>query len=1206
MDAGRVQSCILFLAVWTLAAGPVARGAPSMVDFPFSGDPESTFGQRADAGPGFALGLPAVDAESLQKRWRIDATTVQAVTATDPVTGLVVRQERRWVPATGFVLLATTVRNDGSRDQAVEAVDVVQWTFRVVDDARYRRLTYRNDQWYGSTYWTGPDWTRVGRDWHHPGSATPSVRRFMAPRAGRITVTGRIYKADTKNGGGDGVRLSIRLGMQLLWQAEINGDDTRGVEPSCELDVTAGDALRFIVHKRGSITYDTTHWDPIITYSDGARFQASRGFSTEHQGAGGWSYEMEVSRDSAAGLPQLHSFATDCALRCRTPVVTQPVRLSYRTDLPLIILADGADAQGIALAVTEPSAWRLRAALTKKGSFSVALSMGDPQDLKPGQSVRLPEVAVGTYRGSWITGLGLLSRLAGHKKASARGGLRDQLRRAFQRLGPPRPSTVEAGDTASYPELDLWAMIQADWHRQDAGLESGAADSYAAATVRHLAKARELAAVLRRSRAHDFIRPEARRLDELAAAAKDPDRTGEERRLHYLQVRWLKRLIALANPLMRFPSLCFCKRVPTSYSHLVMQYYGWRARPGGGIFILRQPGFSVKARSVLGDALAPGNVLEPRLSYDAERIVFSFVPCREEGYDPATLTNDTDEGFYHLYEVNVDGTGLRKLTSGPYDDIMPAYLPDGDIVFCSTRRRGYARCFGGQFSRRWHVYTLHRLDRDGGTVRTLSYHDTNEWFPVVSNSGTILYSRWDYIDRDAVTHQNLWSTRPDGTNPIAVWGNATARPHCTFQLQPIPHSEKIVFTASAHHSITAGAIAVVDPNAGLNGMQAITRITPQVPFPEAESRSIREYYAAPWPLSEQFFLVAYSPAPLVWEPGANERNALGIYLIDVFGNRELIYRDPDIGSTNPCPLVPRRRPPVLASTLPPAAPQTGEVVLVNVYEGLGGAPPGSLKELRIVQIFPKTTNVANTPPIGMAGEENARAILGTVPIESDGSARFMVPAGKPLLFQVLDADGFAYQTMRSLTYLQPGERVSCVGCHEGPLIAPALREALAARRPPRAIAPGALGGRPFSFVRDVQPLFDEHCVRCHDGTPETAAPDLTGKPRKGFTASYVSLCGDRNFWGNGTNPENAAAALVPRFGARNQIQVTPPGGMYGARGSRLVRILRAGHYDTKLGPGDLRRLAAWIDLNAVFYGAYDPAEQARQRRGELVAMPKVQ
>ena len=276
-------------------------------------------------------------------------------------------------------------------------------------------------------------------------------------------------------------------------------------------------------------------------------------------------------------------------------------------------------------------------------------------------------------------------------------------------------------------------------------------------------------------------------------------------------------------------------------------------------------------------------------------------------------------------------------------------------------------------------------------------------------------------------------------------------------------------------------------------------------------------------------------------------------------HRELLYRDPDIGSTNPCPRAKRPTPPVVSSALPSDVSPTGEMLLIDIYQGLGDVPRGHIRELRIIQIFPKTTVVANTPPIGMAREENARAILGTVPVEPDGSARFIVPARKPILFQALDKDGFAYQTMRSVTYVQPGERVSCIGCHENRMTTPGRTSVMASRRPPSKIKPGPFDGRPFSFVRVVQPVLDKHCISCHNGDKPEEVIDLTGEPHKGFTKSYWSLCGDRNFWGAGTNPKNAAEALVPRFGGRNQIQTTPPGGLYGALGRRLIKILRKGH-----------------------------------------------
>ena len=1161
------------------------------------------------------------------------------VVTRDPKTGIEIRQRHRWVPDRRVLVVDSTLTNTRQTATNVGEVSLVNWAFRVADGAdgmRYRKLTYRNDVWYGSTYWTGPNWTRVGKDWHHPGINTPSVRRFTAPRDGRVTITGRVYKLDTKNGGGDGVRLSIRHGAHSVWKAEIDGDDAKGVEPRVSLDVRKGDAIRFVVHKRGRITCDTTRWDPVVTYTGGGpgapagqRYRASEAFSTSKQGQGGRSYEMEVDPSAETRLPAVHGYGLDLSLRDRTAVVGKPIVATHRDALPLFVVSDGHDKSGIVLALTQTGPWRFATSLARDGRLRLELAASGATgaySLKAGQSIRLPRTAVGAYQGQWLAAISMFQRLLAGGQGDETtdgdhagvGGLRQQIaaafRRATARLGAdlePCLKVDPASDRRSI-ELDLWTMVQMDWRQQDKIAET--ADAYAAAMQRHIKRARQLLADLQRSqgggsaRTDRFFADRAVQLDRLAALAGRTDLGLDERRTLYVRTRWAKRQIALANPLMAFGRLLFCKRVPTSYSHLVMQYYGWRARPGGGIFVLDSPGHSLASRNVFTPAdaarIAEGNVLEPRLSYDGKRIVFSYVRCGGRKYDYNKLDNKTDEGFYHIYEVNVDGTGLRQLTRGPYDDLMPTYLPDGGIAFCSTRRRGYARCFGGQFSRRWHVYTLHRMDGDGGNIRTLSFNDVNEWFPAVSNTGRILYSRWDYIDRDAVTHQNLWATRPDGTNPVAVWGNATASPHCTFQLQPIPGTSKIVFAASAHHSIAGGSIAIVDPALGVDGQQAITRLTPEIPFPEAEGRNIKEYYAAPWPLSEKYFLVAYSPKPLVWEPGANFRDALGIYLLDAFGNRELIYRDPDIGSTNSCPLVARPKPPVVPSHLPVDTAPTGEMVLLDVYQGLGPIRRGHIKALRIIQIFPKSTNVANTPPIGMAREENGRAVLGTVPIEADGSARFIVPASKPLLFQVLDKDGFAYQTMRSLTYVQPGERLSCIGCHEDRMTAPGAAVALS--RPASKITPGPFDGQPFSYVRVVQPVLDKHCVKCHGGPKPKKGIDLTGKPHKGFTRSYWSLCSDRNFTGAGTSPKNAAEALVPRFGARNQIQITPPGGMYGALGSRLIKMLRKGHNDVKLSDDDLRRLAMWIDCNAIFYGVNLPDDQTRQLRGQVVAMPQIQ
>ncbi len=1058
---------------------------------------------------------------------------------------------------------------------------------------RYQKLTYRNAEWYGSTFFTGPDWTRVGRDWHHPGNETPSVRRFTVPRAGRITVSGRVFKLHQL---GDGIRAIIRHNDREVWRGEIEGADGQGLEPNVMLDVAQGDAIRFIVHKRGQITCDTTGWDPVITYADGPPQRASEAFDQHEQGYGGWWYEMEADRVSDPILPAVYALAPDLALVERTVRVSQPVELTEGDALPVLVVSKGGPKGnsngGLAVAMPAGTAWKLRVLLEPNDRLRIVLS-------SRGQPSESPFVWSEAYAGQWVRGWQAIDERLDQSRELT--GLRGDLDGRF------------AADRLS---LALWTMIQADWRRQD-GIDD-TPEQYVAAAEEQLEKARALLAALRSDHGEAFLAEEAGRLERLVAASAEKNATLEAARRHWLEVRRLKRRIALANPFADSRPMLVCKRKPPSWSHLVGQYFGWRQRPGGGLFVVEKPGYSLDCRDIVGDQLPPGNFLEPCLSYDGRRIVFSYVACRDEipaFADYPVNEHGGEERYLHIYEINVDGTGLRQLTDGRYDDLMPAYLPDGSIVFTSTRRQSYARCFGPEYSDRWDCYTIHCMGADGGNLRPISANDVNEWFPTVSHRGYLLFARWDYIDRDAVTHQTLWSMRPDGANPIAVWGNATPKPHCTFQAKSIPGSGKIVFIASAHHSITAGPVCVVDPTVDVNSHAAITRVTPG-PFPEAESSQIPEYYESPWPLSEKYFLVAYSADRLRFQgehpSNPNPDNALGIYLLDAAGNRELLYRDPQISSTNPTPLAPRPVPPVLSSgslASDAAADPTGEIVIADVYQGLGEIPRGTIKSLRIVQVFPKTTPLANNPAIGLAGEENGRAILGTVPVEPDGSARFLVPAHKPVYFQVLDEEGFAFQTMRSSTYLQPGERISCVGCHEPRMSSPpaGARLPMALSRAPSRIEPGQFGGRPFSFVEVVQPVLDKQCVRCHGGEKTDGDVDLTGTPHQGFTKSYWALCQGPSEWQKMVGqPELVTESLVPRYYQRNQIQVTPLGGKYGALGSRLIKLLRDGHEDVQLDADELERLAAWIDLNAIFYGVYLPEDQARQLAGEQVAMPEIQ
>ncbi len=521
----------------------------------------------------------------------------------------------------------------------------------------------------------------------------------------------------------------------------------------------------------------------------------------------------------------------------------------------------------------------------------------------------------------------------------------------------------------------------------------------------------------------------------------------------------------------------------------------------------------------------------------------------------------------------------------------------------STRRGGFGRCHNP-----WEPlpsYTLHRMDASGRNVRTLSFHETNEWHPAVLNDGRIVYSRWDYVDRSAANYHGLWVSNPDGTNAGIVFGNYTQRINACFQPKAIPGSKKIAFIAGAHHADVGGSLVLVDPDkyrldatTGEDCFESLDVLTPEVCFPEGVGWP-GSYFHGPWPLSESYFLVGFSFKPLPgMGPNVKDDNYTGLYYFDRFGNLELLYADPNFSCMYPIPLAPRPRPPVVASTLITDAGDEGEFVLTDVRRSFFPLPASRpIRQLRIFQVLPKTTtHVANQPRLGYANAESARMLLGTVPVEADGSAYFRAPARKPLYFQAVDESGRAVQSMRSVTYLQPGEQRSCVGCHEPPgTTPPGRRDLLALRRAPSTITPGPAGTQPMSYPLLVQPVLDRHCVGCHDGSEgeNKAAPVLTAEPVKTFTRSYESLRPHVRWyeWGG---------ASIREIG-------THPGHI-GADESRLLKIIEDATHarHVKLPEEDYLRLCLWLDANAPFYGTYEKEAQVAQQAGHSVPPPAVQ
>ncbi|MFH1268810.1 MAG: discoidin domain-containing protein [Planctomycetota bacterium] len=679
------------------------------------------------------------------------------------------------------------------------------------------------------------------------------------------------------------------------------------------------------------------------------------------------------------------------------------------------------------------------------------------------------------------------------------------------------------------------------------------------------------------------------------------------RRELYLEARRAVRKMAFANPLLDFDDLLFVKRVPArattspksrTFTHMSDQYYGWFSRPGGGLYVLQAFKSDAPRLRCLTDALPPGNIARPDISYDGKKVLFAH--CRhyadvhglEDKLDKSKIPEDA---FYHLYEMNLDGTGLRKLTRGKYDDFDGRYLPNGEIVFLSTRRGQYVQCgkssatascdgelpdshvrCGGDEYRPVAVYTLHVMDDQGGNLRQISPFEMFEWTPSVDHAGRILYSRWDYVDRDAMPYMSLWSTSPDGTATRAIFGNYTRSPHAIFEPRAIPNSEKIVFTASAHHANTAGSLVLLDPRKGADGTVPMRRLTPEVPFPEIEAWP-ETYFVNPYPLSEEHFLVAWSDQPLQ-NPGQEiGAAALGIYLFDAFGNLNLIYRDPAISSMYPLPIRARPRPAEVSSPVEWDGPQEGRVLLVNVYRGLPSIERGTIRELRLVGVPAKDHPVMNSPAMGLTRHDPGKFVLGTVPVEPDGSAHFRVPSGVSFFMQALDREGMAVQSMRSAIYVQPGEQFTCVGCHEPRNTAPPNVVPVAARREPSRIAPGPEGSWPLDFRVLVEPVMEKHCVGCHRPEAEGAEFDLTA------AHAYDSLVG----YGD----PSLRTHVVTRHRQGRSIA-----GACAARRSPLLALLAEGHYDVELEPGDRQRLITWMDTYAQRLGSFSEGQEERLRR----------
>jgi len=817
-------------------------------------------------------------------------------------------------------------------------------------------------------------------------------------------------------------------------------------------------------------------------------------------------------------------------------------------------------------------------------------------------------------------------------------------------------ATVMAASTPASPtgKIDLAAEWQREFRELDKQMRKRAwCDRVASQTENPAALIAStdrdpLDVVLRRSRAlldhlsapsdAPDLSAEATALDALGneAAAVAPGKK-EARYALYKKACALRRRIAFRNPLLDFDRLIFLTkhRPVRGDHHMVDQYYGFNAQPGGSVYVLEGAfSDSPQARDLLagakiakgrlaGRSLAGGAFNTLDLDYDGETIAFAWSECGEVPADADWSGQPwskeralkfkkpyyywSPETTYHVFKMRLGENKVAQLTDGAWQDFDPCFLPNGRMAFVSERRGGFLRCGGNRPNP---TYTLHAMMRDGSDIIALSAHETNEWNPSVNRDGMIAYTRWDYVDRDNDISHHLWLCTPDGRDPRSFHGNyprsRESRPWMEMSIRAVPGSNRYVAVAAPHHGYNYGSLVLIDQSQADDGaMRQVRRLTPEAHFPEAEAAPGKphgkghhkpngETYGSPWPLSEEFHLCVYDPGHANY----------GIYLIDCFGNRELLWRDPDITCLDPIPLRARPRPPVLPSATCqakvdriPGQSDTATVAIVNVYESDFKWPDDAkVAAIRVVQLFPKSTYHMNEPKIGRGNESLARGVVGTAPVESDGSAYFEAPVDVPIYFQALDERGRAIQSMRSATYLHAGERLSCVGCHESKQRGPQNDGAvpLAWQRKPSLLKPEAEGSFPLSFPRLVQPVLDRHCVDCH--ATESAAgtkgvKDLSGKiiDKRGWSAGFVNLWRYAWAW-------NGANGIVQKEGARSTA------GKIGAQASRLTGLLESDHHGVDISPEDLRRVTLWLDCNSNFFGTYQELE--KQGRGERV-LPKL-
>ena len=655
--------------------------------------------------------------------------------------------------------------------------------------------------------------------------------------------------------------------------------------------------------------------------------------------------------------------------------------------------------------------------------------------------------------------------------------------------------------------------------------------------------------------------------------------------------------------------ILFVKRYTFQSSHYYTDFIDGCRHFGGNLCLLSLTDGTVKD---LVPELSHGIFGRYDLSYDGRRVVFGWKEKLGVGF--------------RIWEVGIDGKGLRQLTRPPSDedariakykldwwksymhhtdDMHPCYLPDGGICFVSTRCEYATLCDGRD---KLTTSVLYRMDGDGRNMERLTNSSISESAPSMISDGRLLYTRWEYLDKGAVVVKGLWAMNPDGTASTEIYGNDIALPD-TFNVgREIPGKKnQYIAIGAPHMPLGVGTVIRLDMNKDIRTRAPMQYITPNVDVRQEfgfnhkikgrwHRATAGPLFMDPFPLSERLFLVSLNPNK-PW----NDKSAYGLYLLDDNGQARLIYRDSMYSCWMPMPLRARSRPPVVRAAIDAeAARQNKAILMVNdVYHGLSKVKPGAVKFIRINEQVPRPWSARRRWSGDSAYQQHAVHTMdthyglklqhGIVPVEADGSAHFVVPADRNIFLQLLDKDYMEIQRERTYVNYRPGEVRSCVGCHEKPNNTPtrAITTSIAFRRAPSIPGPQPgeqRGGRPLHYPTDVQPVFDRHCISCHGATKPDGDLDLTGTETTLFTRSYENIINRKLLTLIRENhPKVGNAEYLPAYSL-------------GSHASRLINVIRAGdHYDVKLLTEERVRLTTWVDSNGQYYGSYWGRRNIRYR-----------